>query len=57
MTETLITTFCGWRIYADNNTGAYKIKKGNLFWDFAGGPDHNKNMKIIGKIIQGGCAK
>jgi len=54
MKQTLITTSNDWKIYANNNTGVYTIKKGSKFWDFTGSSDHNKNMEIIKKILEEG---
>jgi hypothetical protein len=47
MDRSLITTHKGWGIYVDNNTGLYIIKKGDLFWDFLGGANHQNNIDII----------
>jgi hypothetical protein len=49
--RSLTREYKGWNIYVDENSGQYTVVKGDKFFNFKGGANHNDNVWKIQRII------
>ena len=49
--RSLAREYKGWNIYVDTDSGKYTVVKGDKFFNFNGGANHNDNVFKIQKII------